>query len=251
MLENLHFDYYQNIIKAQFELARKKFDHPGEKGVNVELILKDFLKELVPEDKFISTGTIIDSFKKKSRQMDIVIGNKALQPLIKDYNNPNIFIIEAVQCVGEVKTCLNNFPKILTHCEDFKNLTVKPIKGMFRQTNPSDAKRFFDKKPYFCFCFDTTLSPKSLLDKLTEYYSEVPIEQQIDAVFLLGIGAIINFGDGQGALEMGEGSEKQKGFYFIDNQDHVVEIFVQWLFAVMQPCFSFINPIMNYLFHEG
>ncbi len=93
-------------IRLRYENVSSTIDHNGEKGIENELILIDFLKEFLPQSYSIGRGFIIDSDGKTSRQCDIVIYDNFYNPNLIKFASNTYFPIESVYCVIEVKTII-------------------------------------------------------------------------------------------------------------------------------------------------
>lgn len=249
-----YLNYYQEIFLATFKLVRAKYDHRGNKGSCNENIIREFLREVMPDSLKIGHGEVIDSYGLHSKQTDIVVVDGTLQPFIKDKDYmaiPNLFIIDAVTCAGEVKAILDDksLRDSLDNGRTFKLLSSKYSNGSIRCTNHHDAVRFYDKKPFFIFAFESNISTDRVHKVVKEYYQNSDIPSQIDGIFILDKGAIINFGDGQGALTFinKETNKSVPGFVFCCDQNKVIERFISWIFAVMPRMLTLQNPIMHYL----
>ncbi len=88
------------------------------------------------------------------------------------------------------------------------------------------------------------------MSKLTEFYKDVPIPEQIDAIFILNEGVIINFGDGNGAFKYvnSENGESYKGFIQFPDGNEVLKTFIKWLTATMPKMVWASNPLLHYIF---
>lgn len=211
------------------------------------------MNEFFPVNLKTGHGEVIDSNGKRSKQTDLIVVDSTLQPFVKNYDNaPNVFLIEAVLCVGEVKAILNNLEDPVGKCNEFKLLSPKFSNGDVRCTNESDAKRFYHKRPFFVFAFESTIKIDNIILKLNELYTDKAVTEQIDAFFILDKGVIINFGDGNGALKYinPETKEPFKGFVCVSNESEVLQWFTTWVIAVIPKIYSFQNPIVHYLFSK-
>jgi len=126
-------------------------------------------------------------------------------PYLNDLNEPGLFIIEGVACAGEIKTCLTSteLNTAIMSCQRYKRVTPKLQRGAIVQRNKEDIARFVDHRPYFIFAFESQLTIDTIQKTLEDNFNEnkIPIVEQIDAVFCLDRGTIINFGEGRGTLK--------------------------------------------------
>jgi hypothetical protein len=143
----------------------------------------------------------------------VVITNE-YHPYINDLSSPSIFFIEGVACTGEIKSILtsNELVHILENCLAYKRLSVNIPKGTTIYTNPSDRSRFVEKRPYFLFAFESQLTIGGITDAVQDFNTEkrLAIPHQIDAIFLLDRGCLINLGDGKAGLSLEGGSQGVK-----------------------------------------
>ena len=183
---------------------RQKYSHPGNKGANVEVIVRDFLREFLPPTNRIGHGEVIDSHDNISSQIDVIVTNE-YHPFLNDLSAPSIFFIEGVACAGEVKSILTltELESTLEKCCSFKSLQVEKQNGMTVRANPEDIARFVDNRPFFLFAFESQSPIDSIVNRVDEYNRDHKLEltQQIDGIFILGRGYAINFGTGKGAFQ--------------------------------------------------
>ncbi|EKU57337.1 MULTISPECIES: DUF6602 domain-containing protein [Acinetobacter calcoaceticus/baumannii complex] len=81
--------------------------HPSEFGINREEIVKNYLKNILPDRMEIGSGFVVTANGKVSTQCDIIIYDKTVTPLIRDEKNHRFFPIESVIAVGEIKSKLS------------------------------------------------------------------------------------------------------------------------------------------------
>lgn len=94
-------------MMVDFRDIQSQITHQGGRGGNWEQTLKEFLVKYLPKRYSIGSGQIIDSIGNVSGQCDIVIYDAFNCPLILVSDNHQIFPVEAVHCVIEVKSVLN------------------------------------------------------------------------------------------------------------------------------------------------
>lgn len=250
MMKDLFKHYQENLISS-FNLIRNKHVHSGNKGSSVEQVLRDFITKYIPKNLSVGHGEIIDSFNKRSRETDIIIFNE-LQPFIENLSDPNLFMAECVMCVGEVKTDLSTLEDSIRKCYQFKSLKIKPTVGQELWCSPYDQKRFYDKRAFFVFAFDSSISVEKIIEKLTFAYRDKEIVEQIDAIFLLNRGAIINFGEGTGSYQFlkKETRTPYTGFVQTCTDQHVIKNFLTWLITTIPRMTYFTHPLIHYLFDK-
>ncbi len=76
------FNEVSKTMRSDFERARKAIEkHPGLKGNSYEEIFRKFLREYLPESLDIATGLLVDSNGNFSKQLDVIISDKAKTPI--------------------------------------------------------------------------------------------------------------------------------------------------------------------------
>lgn len=241
----------QDRISAQFAETRRSYEHSGNKGSNVEKILRDFIAKYIPPSYRLGEGEIIDSFGSVSRQIDIVVCNE-YQPFWGDLSSPTTFIVEGVAAAGEVKTILNSseLESTLHKCASVQNLnSVKP-EGMQAKSTLEGLQRYYDNRPYFLFAFESALSIDTISQKIQEFNrsEKIPFEKQIDAVFILDRGTIINYGLDSGVHLKTAAGEKLKGYYYmeLDRCTPISDLLV-WFSGTVLRVEHPVPPITHYL----
>lgn len=239
-------------ISVSLEEIRASYKHRGDRGSKSEAIFREFLMEYLPPENRVGEGEVIDTNENISTQLDVVITNE-YHPYINDLKEPGLFIIEGVACAGEVKTNLNSndISTLIQSCIKYKSLTPLMQKGATIFGNKSDIHRFVEHRPYFIFAYQSQLTIETIHSKLKNYYStnNIPVEHQIDGVFCLDRGSIINFGDGAGSLQYSTMEKKSIPGINITRVggDEVLLDLMSWL-SVSIPKYSLPNsPLTQYL----
>src|SRR5207244_1168003 len=118
---------------------------------------------------------------------------------------PGLFFIEGVVGAGEVKTILtqDNLEQSLQSSRQFKALQLEAGEGTLVSSNPSDLERLYTSPLWFLFCYESLVEIRKICGRLMKEQREdgAPATNLVDAVFVLGKGWAINFGDGKGACE--------------------------------------------------
>lgn len=249
-------------LKAKLKIVDQRFlvkleeiqismDHKSNRGSNAEEVLRVFLREYLTDDKRVGEGEIIDTNNNTTTQLDVVVTNR-YHPYINDLLGPELFIIEGVDVVGEVKTNLNSndISVLIESCKRFKKLTSKFSNGTTICTNTSDRKRYLEHKPYFIFAYKSQLTIETIYSKLVEYYEKngTPVEEQIDAVFCLDRGVIINFGDGKGAYQYIVGEQSIPGLIITKREEGEILLnLLTWLSISIINYQTYQSPLIQYL----
>jgi hypothetical protein len=94
-------------LRSDFEYIRASNPHAGEKGQEVEAILRDFLNSHLPKRWRADAGVVIDFEDQLSRQSDVIVYDSISAPLYRAGDRMNILPAHNVAAVIEVKSTLN------------------------------------------------------------------------------------------------------------------------------------------------
>ena len=233
-LKKLH---KQMLLK--FTEIREQHQHTGNKGSRVEQVVRDFLREFLPPYNRIGHGEVIDKFGSYSKQIDVVVTNEH-HPFLNDLSQPSVFFGEGVACAGEIKSVLtgDELSKALANACAFKSLRLWEQMGMTVNATDEDMDRFVHHRPYFLFAFESRLKPPTVKAKIEEYNKthQMEVPYQLDAIFILPKGSILNFGAGRG------------GFRFITDEGKSLPGYVYEELSSNQTLFSFLSWISSTMF---
>ncbi|MEU7696627.1 DUF6602 domain-containing protein [Microbispora hainanensis] len=248
------FRALERQLQVALDKSRAAFRHRGIKGSLVEDEIRTFLSEHLPRSSNVGTGEVIDITGTRSGQLDVIICGED-QPFRFETNEAGLYIVEGVTAVGEVKSVLTTgeLAKAIKSGSQFKQLRVLHDKTDYFEAKESDYKRFHNCPPYFVVAFDCEVVKETLLERL----SLMPLASSprphgvdlspIDAVFILGKGVAINFGDGEGNLRF----KYHNGTYVTGwcwwDTDCVLANLLMWLHAVMPRVHRPISPSPPYM----
>jgi Domain of unknown function (DUF6602) len=183
-------------LKIDFEASALIY-HQGSKGTYRENALKDFLREgKLPKRYGIGSGEIVGPFKETSKQSDLIIFDQMDGFSFIWDKDTQIYPIESVFGVIEVKSTLNKteFLKALKNIKSTKELC--PEESFTQRQNPFMRVSFQRPKP-FGIVFGYSLgsnSLESLVKNLEEWEAENPKTYWPDLVVVLGEGLIMHHG---------------------------------------------------------
>ncbi len=242
----------KQMIEALAEV-RETFKHSGNKGTSNENAFGDFVRQYLPRRLEVGNGEVIDSYGNRSGQADIIIVNED-HPFTFTPNKPGLFFIEGVLSVGEIKTVLTTqeLKNTLNNSLLYKRLKTTHGKGSMVNANPSDLKRYYEHPPFFLFCYESQLSLETIKKNIDTFVAENSLDklQVMDAVFVLGKGSIINFGDGQGSFQFRMPDGKTMSDWIIQNSDSVLFDFFCFLSVTMPKILRFEPILAKYLFNS-
>ncbi|RDB02367.1 DUF6602 domain-containing protein [Runella aurantiaca] len=163
-----------------YDPEKKRIFHNGEFGSYREKIVKDFLKQLIPQRFSIGTGFIVNSIDEVSTQCDLIFYDFDQTPLIKDSQNQTFFPAETVGGIIEVKSVLNytDFKKALNKMARNKMLRNENNLKKFKCYNSLESDSQIIGNPFNDFfsclvCNKLTFDP-FLMDSNDIYEQDIP-----------------------------------------------------------------------------
>ena len=240
-------------MRADLEKIREQYRHSGIKGDHAESVVRDFLGRYLPIYNRVGHGEVFNIDGLRSQQTDVVITNEYHAPLTGDWNRPQTFILEGVECGGEVKSLINDADDLkdcFVKARTFKSMFTDPSHAEFRATE-EDILRFVMRRPYFGFAFESRLSLDRIIELLNSWNEDLrPVERPVlDSLFVLNKGSVIHMGSGQGTLasETLDGRRIQGYLKTLVDGDPVLSNFLLWIHATMPKLHYYAHPVLNYL----
>ncbi len=189
-------------LEADLVGVRARLKHPGNKGASAEAAFRRILASYLPRRIAVGNGEIIDSLGGRSRQCDVVLASDA-HPNWFTPDEPARFLVEAVAGVAEVKSLLTstNLKSAVEAVRQYRSLKPNVSHSQIQATE-SDFRRFYRSPPYFLFAYDSEVGLEAITDVLQDASGDMSrrIDESLDGVFVLGLGYVLNFGDGKGAM---------------------------------------------------
>lgn len=190
---------------ARLEEIRATYSQAGDKGNAAEQSLIGFLRQYLPIKYQIGQGEIVDQENNTSKQTDVVIVNEN-HPFTFSADEPGLFFIEGVVAAGEVKSVLGSkeLNDTIDKSKAFKKLQPKYEKGSKRWGKDSDFPRYYDRRPFFCFAYESDLTNETIVKRLseTEQSEQANKEYIVDAMCILNKAFIVNLADGNGYYQI-------------------------------------------------
>jgi hypothetical protein len=193
------FTQISHQMNAELEAARFAASHPGVKGTAFENIVKHFLTCHIPDRLGICTGQLVDSTGAMSKQLDIIIYDKAHTPVLFQSEGIQVIPNECAYAVIEVKAKLEAsiFPAIFANMLSVKDLKKTAYyqagSGLVKYYTVHGKRWAYWPTSYFVFAFESA-NPNSMMIPLIEHHnatSGLP-EKKIDLICLLDKGVFVN-----------------------------------------------------------
>ncbi len=185
-------------LQTDFEIS-SEIKHQGNKGTYRESALREFLLSgRLPKRFGIGTGEIIGPTRNVSKQSDLVIYDQLDGMSLVYDDNVQIYPIESVFGVIEVKSQLSK-TELIKSLENIKSVkSLCPTESVTKTTNSFISMTYPRPKPFgivFAYSLSNN-SLESLLDNLREWEKENSKEHWPNLVVVLGEGVLYHYGDG-------------------------------------------------------
>ena len=231
------FGRISKTINSEYQLTQLG-RHRGMKGTKREKILRNFLRDSLPQQYSLGDGEIFDSQGNVSNQVDIIICNSSM-PVFKYSRYLLFYPIESVFGICEVKTKLDK--------EKLKEaiLNIQSVKKMNLE-KPSIFQGKFREKIYGAiFAYDSS-DPTIIKGNIKELYNElkIPMNERVDLICVLN--KFIAIGNPK---EQGFDVQEKADPLFLDTKEHslihFVPIMVNGFNKPLSQLFNFFKYIGN------
>lgn len=199
-------------LQTDFEIS-SEINHQGNKGTYRESALRDFLNSgRLPKRYGIGTGEIIGPTRNVSKQSDLVIYDQLDGMSLLYDENVQIFPIESVFGVIEVKSQLSKV-ELIKSLENIKSVkSLCPDESVTKTTNSFMSVTYPRPKPFgivFAYSLSNN-SLESLLDNLREWEKENDKKYWPNLVVVIGEGILYHYGQGMRNSSLFSNSEITK-----------------------------------------
>lgn len=193
------FDGLSSKLQAEFDFLSSQFTHRPSKGMAREYVLKELLRQHLPQKLGIGSGMVISSDGVVSKQMDIVIYDALNTPIMYAASDIQIFPVECVYAVIEVKSLLNSseLRKSTDNIRSIKNMSK--VAYVTQQSPITSTVTLYGQElsnfPVlgFVFAYSSINNIKQLKDKLVELDDNSSVQNNIDSICILNKATITNW----------------------------------------------------------
>lgn len=102
-----HYKGFTDRMLSELETISNQMSHPGEKGRNNELVLREFLERNLAKRYTVSTGKVVSVGGHESGQVDLIVHDRLNTPALVEGHAWRLVPIESVYAVIAVKTSLD------------------------------------------------------------------------------------------------------------------------------------------------
>jgi hypothetical protein len=194
------FDLLSQKMNLEWERIKTSLPHSGLKGTALEGEFKKFLREYLPPNLEISSGILIDSNEKESRQLDVIIHDAAKTPLLYNEEGIRVMPVECVYAVIEVKADIGSATEVAKIFENMKSVKdlekksyIKPS-GRIQNTILAYGQEWeIWPVHYFVFALES-MKLSFIADELNRRNQEEnrEVSKRVDCICVLNMGVIMN-----------------------------------------------------------
>jgi len=226
------FNGIQKRMTADFESITSQINHNLSKGQSRErVIVREYLSRYIPGHIGVGCGEIISTDGTVSNQIDIVLYDKMNCPNLLLDDGYQIFPIEFVYGVVEVKSELDSSAvedsmKKIYGVKTMKRAAFEKQKGPILSTANLFDQTWEDYFPTIGFVFGFKgISLEKLRDKTVEINSKVKLHEGIDSLWVLNSGGLVNVNKNTQIIELAP--TKQSELKILESQNPLVLLTVQ------------------------
>ena len=243
------FRYHSQVLAAK-STALEIVHHAGDRGFEREDIVEDFLSPILPQHLGIGKGEVSATNGRWSKQEDLIIYDRMTCPRLFVGTRSQIFPVESVAAVIEVKTKLDT----KTIHEASENISqIKNLEKTGGSTRVGAGTiSFGPPTPVFgaLFAFELGVSIQTLRKSWEKSQSVKPPTQRINLTCVLGK-LVVLYIDKTFHVWDQAGKDVLGKFYGMDSGEDSLLVFTLVLLRVLSE-FSFgIPDLLKYFFSGG
>ena len=175
-------------LQIDYEDVTSHIQHMGVRGTSREDVLRQRIKELLPQKFTVGSGIITDHQGKQSHQQDFFVYDAFNSPTFLQTESSCIIPVESVYATIEVKSTLNK-ETLRQSVENIKS--VKELELSVLQNSPFIPQKYnYIFGAIFAYSSETTI--ETIAKNLGEFCKKIPYSQQPNIVCILNQGIIIH-----------------------------------------------------------
>ena len=242
-------------LDADFTYLSSEIEHRPSKGRVREIeLVEQFLAKYVPGTIRIGHGEIVATSGDVSSESDIIFYETRTSPVLLEKTSYQVFPIECVYGVLEVKSSLDRreledaFKKI-TKIKSLPKVAYLPQSGPIVRSSTLYGREW----AYFptigsVFAYDS-IDLITLRKHLDELHANVPFHQRVDSVWVLKKGMIVNWSDSDGKVHPAPDAKTRLRAVRSENPLLLMTVQLQQLLlAGWMPTFNLMNYLPDAVF---
>ena len=175
-------------MATEYANVSEKISHMGTRGSAREDVLKDVIRQLIPERFRVGSGIVVDAYETQSKQQDLFIFDAINSPVFLKTESFNIIPVESVFATVEIKSTLRKD----TLCQSLENIkSIKMLKRSELITSPWVSSRHNQiMSSVFAYTSDTSI--ETVAHNLEELCREIPYKLRPSVICIFDKGIIVN-----------------------------------------------------------
>lgn len=175
-------------LATDYKDVTQKVEHMGLRGAAREDVLKDVIRQLIPEKYRVGSGLIVDVDNTQSRQQDLFIFDAFNSPIFMRTESSSVIPVESVYATIEVKSTLTK----TTLKQSIENIqSVKTLKHTELVNSASISSRHNTiLGTVFAYTSDSSL--EAIAHNVNEICTTIPISEQPNFICVFDKGLIVN-----------------------------------------------------------
>lgn len=243
------FRYHSHVLAAKSS-ALEVIHHAGDRGAEREDILEDFLSPLLPERIGLGRGEIRATNGNWSKQEDLILYDKLNCPRLFVGRRSQVFPVESVGAVIEVKTRLGT-KEITEATENIARVRSLEKAGMSTRIGPGSVSFASPTSTLGClFAYDLALKPDTFKQRWIKSQLALPPEQRVNLACILGYCTMIHI-DRTFHLWDKTSEETLNSVSFLEAKEDSLMLFTLNLLRVLAEAHFGIPDLVKYYFGKG
>lgn len=244
------FRYHSQVLAAKSS-ALETIHHAGDRGVEREDILEEFLQPLLPGQIGIGRGEIRADNGRWSKQEDLILYDRLSCPRLFVGSRSQVFPVESVGAVIEVKTRLDT-EKIREATQNIASVRRLEKTGMATHVGAGSIS-FGNPTPVLgcVFAYDLSLKPETFKQRWIESQLALPPEHRINLVCVLNHFTIVHIDRTFHLWDTLDNEETLNTVAFFDSGEDTLMTFTLCLLRVLAETRFGIPNLFKYYFTGG
>jgi hypothetical protein len=178
--------------------------------------------------------------------MDVVVVDDE-HPLLFPVDQPGLYFVEGVAAGGEIKTKLTatGLTAALKSSVNFKQLVCRHVGTRIAPPGPNTT--FARTPPLFLWAMETSICLDRVAEHVRRFQADKGLAHHgfLDAVFVLGIGAVLNVGDGRERFQIEVGGASASG-WCVHKSGRVLLDLLTWINLCVPRVISMTSYVTQY-----
>ena len=175
-------------MAIDYQDVTSHIDHMGVRGASRENVLRDYLKQLLPQKFAVGNGVITDVDGTQSKQQDFFVYDAFNSPTFLHMDSSSIIPVESVYATIEIKSTLTKetLRQSINNIKSVKKLKITVLRNSFIVPEQYN----FILGSVFAYTSDSTI--ETIAQNVNDICKDIPKEIQPSVICILDKGFIVN-----------------------------------------------------------